>query len=65
MTKKHFIEIANHIKANHETFTPEALQTLCRAFAALNPQFKRDRFLDYITGECGPNGGTSHRKASP
>lgn len=22
-----------------------------------NPNFKRDRWLDYIAGKCGPNGG--------
>ena len=22
-----------------------------------NPRFNRDRWLDYIAGECGPNGG--------
>lgn len=27
-----------------------------------NPNFKRDRWLDYIAGKCGPNGGTPKGK---
>jgi hypothetical protein len=34
--------------------TREALADFC---AQQNSNFKRDRWLSYIAGECGPNGG--------
>jgi len=33
------------------------IRTIADVCAATNPQFKRDRWMDYINGECGPNGG--------
>ena len=27
-----------------------------------NPNFMRERWIDYIAGECGPNGGAIKRK---
>lgn len=35
-------------------FTVERLADLCRAE---NPAFNRERWFDYIKGECGPSGG--------
>ena len=32
----------------------DALADFCQA---QNSNFKRDRWIDYINGECGPNGG--------
>ena len=32
----------------------ERIGLVCKHF---NPHFKRDRWLAYINGECGPNGG--------
>ena len=34
--------------------TVEALADYC---SAQNPRFNRRRWLDYIVGKCGPNGG--------
>lgn len=34
--------------------TVDAMADFCRA---QNGAFKRDRWLSYIAGECGPNGG--------
>lgn len=80
MTKKHFIALADHIRANdpvfrgrvgtdpltdhghgfragrimeHET-TIEFLADFCQS---QNQRFQRDRWLAYVRGECGPNGG--------
>ena len=68
MTKKNFIALANVIRnANSiisetdnrpiEHFTPYAIECLANFCASQNPNFMRDRWLDYIAGKCGPNGG--------
>lgn len=70
MSKKHFIALADAIREyNRQAFKPGtntvsplqfghtqllALADFCQA---QNGQFKRDRWLGYIAGECGPNGG--------
>lgn len=62
MTKKHFIALAdqiietNRIFAN-KPFTPTAISTLADFCAAQNPNFNRERWLGYIAGENGKNGG--------
>ena len=62
MSKKHFISLAAMIR-NIEHFEPEhkfsqgqieALADWCRL---QNRNFNRERWLGYIAGECGPNGG--------
>jgi hypothetical protein len=67
MSKKHFVALADLIREhnrraelNGETpFTPDQLATLARFCVSENPLFKRERWLSYIAGECGPNGGTT------
>lgn len=57
MTKKHFIYLAQCIKADREHFDDTALDVLegfCRTF---NPAFNASRWRAYIAGTCGPNGG--------
>ena len=62
MTKKNFIALAdrivetNHIFAN-KPFTPTAISTLADFCAAQNPNFNRERWLGYIAGTNGKNGG--------
>ena len=62
MTKKDYILVANvlrHLFAREKTFTTgDILDALCDAFRQINPNFKRGRWIDYILGKCGPNGGT-------
>jgi hypothetical protein len=67
MTKKHFIELANTIRdenAHRESaglplmFDKAAQIALADFCIQQNPQFRRGRWLDYIEGRCGPNGGT-------
>jgi len=63
MSKKHFIALADRIKehnrtCNHgEQFSDEQLDTLAAFCRSQNSNFKTDRWLDYIAGKCGPNGG--------
>jgi hypothetical protein len=57
MTKKHFIQLANKIRANNDLFTPEALKALADFCQSQNPNFNRQRWVDYIIGKCGKNGG--------
>jgi hypothetical protein len=62
MTKKHFIALADHIKgANQEcdppVFDGNAIHCLARFLAQQNSKFKRERWLSYVAGECGPSGG--------
>ena len=61
MTKKHFIALADEIKrANRvtpNTFNNEAISRLSEFCYDQNANFKRDRWIAYINGECGKNGG--------
>lgn len=72
MTKKHFIALADVLhdtkptRSNYgtdDTFIAasaawlevrNALEDFCKS---QNSNFNRLRWLDYINGECGPNGG--------
>lgn len=57
MNKKQLIALANFIRANPGAFSPAAVEKLADFCARENPLFKRDRWLGYIAGRCGPNGG--------
>jgi hypothetical protein len=66
MTKKDFIALADTIRAHNElqegttpniSFGPIHLNTLANFCQSQNPAFNRQRWLDYIAGKCGPNGG--------
>jgi hypothetical protein len=72
MTKRHFIALAQAIKEENnrcrfygkpEAFGHDALLTLSSFCLRQNPAFNSTRWLDYIAGKCGPNGGT--RKCTP
>lgn len=65
MTKKHFISLANAIKdRNQEADSPywqfgeHQIDCLADWCQQQNPQFNRERWLAYIAGECGQNGGS-------
>ncbi len=67
MTKKDFIALADTIRnANRfaenagqpPAFTQAAILELTHFCRAENPNFNRERWLDYIAGKCGPNGGS-------
>ena len=63
MTKKDFIALADmirhakHLKETADQFTPFQIGLIADFCASQNPNFKRDRWLDYIAGKCGKNGG--------
>ena len=63
MTKQHFIALANALRAHNQVapgelgFGPAQLSVLADFCAAQNPRFDRTRWLDYIDGKCGLNGG--------
>ena len=67
MTKKHFIELADCIRTanfhGHQgmdvTFTSAHLKVLASFCRSQNGRFLEDRWLSYIAGKCGPNGGDS------
>jgi hypothetical protein len=70
MTKKHFIALADAIRkhgrcesTNDNDFMPEHLETLADFCQSQNPNFNRERWLAYIAGECGPNGGKRGEQA--
>ena len=69
MTKRHFIALANLVTGleplslrprepspEHRQWEAmrDALATFCQE---QNPRFLRQRWLDYVAGKCGPNGG--------
>lgn len=57
MTKKHFIELADHIRKCVTKFNDLQIEALADFCASQNPNFNRERWLSYIRGECGPGGG--------
>jgi len=57
MTKKHFIALAEHIKANREAFSQEAINELARFCKRQNSAFMEGRWFGYIEGTNGKNGG--------
>lgn len=64
MTKKHFIALANAIRHAREysisgvnPFSLGEIQILADFCQSQNTRFNRDRWIDYIYGKCGPNGG--------
>jgi len=66
MTRKLFVALADSIREHNRlakfngeiAFTDDQLAALARFCASENPRFKRERWLEYIAGRCGPNGGT-------
>jgi len=61
MKKRHINALANCIIAANVhgcKFTEEQIGELADFCKSQNSQFDRERWLAYIAGECGPNGGT-------
>jgi hypothetical protein len=63
MSKQDFIALADQIRQENrlgepkDHFTVEQIATLADFCQSRNSNFKRDRWIDYIAGKCGPNGG--------
>jgi hypothetical protein len=72
MSKKHFIALADAIR-NHNDYPGDPslvkpfdryhLNTIATCLQEQNPNFDRQRWLAYIAGECGPNGGKVKKAA--
>lgn len=60
MTKQHFIALADTIKyakGSPGEFTAEQIHELARFCKSQNGNFNTARWLGYIAGTCGQNGG--------
>ena len=65
MSKKDYIAIANKMQGTEPAQNErerrhqwtDDLVALADLFQADNPRFLRQRWFDYVTGKCGPNGG--------
>lgn len=57
MSKKHFIALADFIKRKDQLFNEPAIYALAEFCQEQNPQFKRERWLGYVRGTNGKNGG--------
>lgn len=66
MTKKNFIALADAIRAHNATLPANAqnvpISILADFCATQNPNFDRQRWLDYIAGNCGASGGKVAKK---
>jgi hypothetical protein len=64
MSKKHFIALAKHIRDFNSgrlrgNFSQAQLDAIAFFCEQQNPRFRRGRWMAYIAGTCGPNGGKS------
>lgn len=60
MSNQDFIELANVIRRGRwriDLFKNGEVRELAEFCQSRNPNFNRKRWLDYIDGKCGPNGG--------
>ncbi len=57
MTKKHFIALADALRRHWNGMTPEAQEAIIYFCKRENPRFLQGRWLEYINGVAGPNGG--------
>lgn len=65
MTGKDFVFLANIIKQTKPTNPDNGMLlqweatklSIAAEFSLKYPNFKKDRWLDYIAGKCGPKGG--------
>lgn len=62
MNKKHFISLASHLRGRRDLYSDPALEYLAEWLQTQNPAFKRQRWLDFIAGRCGPNGGRKTKR---
>lgn len=68
MSKKNFIAMADaimeHNRSGLEPFSDSQLETLAQFCRGQNYDFKWDRWMSYIKGECGKNGGAIEKSWS-
>ena len=56
MTKQDFIALADWIRSDGQ-WSIDDVFSVARFCQQQNSRFDRDRWLSYLRGECGPNGG--------
>jgi hypothetical protein len=66
MSKRDFVALADALRREKpgENWNPNKrvqweldVKAIADVCAVANPRFKRERWMSYIAGECGPNGG--------
>ena len=66
MTKKNFIALADALKSEQPwtNWDPNKriqweldVRAVANVCQTSNPRFNRQRWMEYIAGKCGPNGG--------
>ena len=66
MTKQHFIALADEIRQHNKVaavtpeinaYTKDQIECLADFCKAQNSKFKKDLWIDYVNGLCGPKGG--------
>lgn len=59
MTKKHFIALADALRGDYNAgrLSDAVLCSLISFMRDQNTMFKSERWLEYLKGNCGPNGG--------
>lgn len=57
MTKKHFVALANALRPYRKEIPPDVLDAITRFCESQNPDFKKERWLKFLNGKCGVNGG--------
>ena len=71
MSKKHFVMLADALRAekpashwnpNKMTQWELDVKAIADVCARCSPNFKRDRWMDYVNGLCGPSGGALKSK---
>ena len=62
MSKKDFIALADYIRTSDVAWTDTQLDILASFCKSQNGRFLRERWLGYIRGENGPNGGAIQRR---
>lgn len=62
MSKKHFIALADAIREHNlhsdQQFNSWHLDALAAFCLRQNPNFNMNRWIGYVKGQCGKNGGT-------
>jgi len=70
MSKRDFVKLADALRAERpgDNWNPNKrvqweldIKAIANVCAESNPRFKRERWMSYVNGECGPNGGELRR----
>lgn len=73
MSKKDFIALADALRAEKPgtNWDPNKMvqweldaKAIADVRQASNPAFNRERWMNYVNGECGPNGGAIKKVAA-